>query len=246
MTSDPLNFTGKTVLVVGGSSGIGNVIAQSFRQRGAHVHVWGTRASSADYVGEEGSDLSGLEYCQVDVSDPGAIDTVPEMAALDVLVLCQGAVEYGRGEFAREGWNRVIDVNLNSLMDCARKHHQALVASGGSLIIVSSTGAFHAMIGNPAYAASKAAAVALVRTLAAAWAKDGIRANGIAPGFVATKMTKVTTDSAKRLEGTLARIPLNRLGEPADMAGAALFLASPLASYILGQTIIVDGGLTLA
>ena len=79
--------------------------------------------------------------------------------------------------------------------------------------------------------------------MAQAWAEDGIRVNGIAPGLVDTKMTKVTTANPKRLEGAIERIPLKRLGTPADMAGAALFLASPLSSYIVGQTLVVDGGL---
>ena len=244
--SDPLDFTGKSVLVVGGSSGIGNGIAQAFRARGASVQVWGTRASAADYAAEDGSDLTGLHYTQVDVSDPAQVEIAPQCDRLDVVVLCQGAVEYGRAEFTRDGWDRVVQVNLNSVMDCARHHHAALATAKGALMVVSSTAAFHATIGNPAYGASKAAAVALVRNLAAAWAKDGIRVNGIAPGFVATKMTKVTTDHPQRLAGALAKIPLGRMGEPTEMAGAALFLASPLSSYILGQTLVVDGGLTLA
>jgi 3-oxoacyl-[acyl-carrier protein] reductase len=243
--TDPLDFTGKRVLVVGGSSGIGNGIAQAFRARGAEVHVWGTRASAEEYAEEDGSDLAGLHYTQVDVSDPAQVDAAPGFESLDVCVLCQGAVEYGRAEFERAGWDRVLQVNLTSVMDCARKFRSALAQAGGSLQIVSSTAGFHATIGNPAYGASKAAAVALVRNLAAAWAREGIRVNGIAPGFVATKMTKVTTDHPKRLEGALERIPLRRMGTPADMAGASLFLASPLAAYVLGQTIMVDGGLTL-
>lgn len=244
--SDPLDFTGKRVLIVGGSSGIGNGMAQAFRRRGAQVSIWGTRAQASDYDSVDGSDLNGLHYTSVDVSNPAAVDGAPSFDQLDVLILCQGAVQYRRAEFAREGWNAVMDVNLNSVMDCARKFHDALAAAGGALIVVSSTAAFHAALGNPAYAASKAGAVALVRTLAASWAADGIRVNGIAPGFVATKMTKVTTDHPGRLEGVLAKIPLGRMGEPAEMAGAAMFLASPLSSYILGQTLIVDGGLTLA
>ena len=98
----------------------------------------------------------------------------------------------------------------------------------GSLIIVSSTAAYHSTKGNPAYNASKTGAMGLTRTLGEAWAEDGIRVNGIAPGLVDTKMTKVTTANPKRLEGAIERIPLKRLGTPADMAGAALFLASPL------------------
>lgn len=246
MTNDPLDFSGKRVLIVGGSSGIGNGMAQAFRARGGDVHVWGTRASAAEYAGEDGSDLTGLHYSSVDVSDPAAIDAAPSFDRLDVLILCQGAVQYRRAEFERAGWNAVMDVNLNSVMDCARKFHAGLSAAQGSLIVVSSTAAFHAAVGNPAYAASKAGAVALVRTLASSWAGDAIRVNGIAPGFVATKMTKVTTDHPKRLAGALAKIPLGRMGETEEMAGAAMFLASPLSSYILGQTLIVDGGLTLS
>lgn len=245
MSADQLDMTGKRALVVGGSSGIGNGIAQAFRARGAEVRAWGTRASAADYAEEPGSDMAGLTHEQVDVSDPAAIDAAGGLDRLDVLVTCQGAVEYRRADFQREGWHRVIDVNLHSVMDCARKFQPALAAAGGSLIVVSSTAAFHAAIGNPAYAASKAAAVALVRTLAVAWAGEGIRVNGIAPGFVATKMTKVTTDHPDRMAGALARIPLHRMGTPDDMAGAALFLASPMSAYVLGQTLVVDGGLTL-
>lgn len=243
--TDPLDFTGRRVLIVGGSSGIGNGMAQAFRARGAEVHVWGTRASAADYAGEDGSDLAGLHYAQVDVGDPAQIDGAPGFDSLDVLVCCQGAVEYKRAEFEREGWDRVLAVNLSSIMDCARKYRAALASAKGTLIAVSSTAAYHATIGNPAYGASKAGAVALVRNLAAAFASEGIRVNGIAPGFVATKMTRVTTDNPERMEGALARIPLHRMGTPADMAGAALFLASPLSAYVLGQTIVVDGGLTL-
>lgn len=87
--------------------------------------------------------------------------------------------------------------------------------------------------------------MALTRTLGEAWAPEGIRVNGIAPGLVATKMTKVTTDNPQRLAASLSRVPLARMGEPSEIAGAALFLASPLASYIVGQTIVVDGGLLL-
>src|SRR5690349_2443500 len=114
MTSSPdngpfdLDFHGKTVLVVGGSSGIGNGIAQAFRVRGAQVHVWGTRPTAEAYAGEEGSDLTGLGYTQVDVSDPAAIASAPApFETLDVLVLSQGAVLYRRQEFQRAGWDKV-------------------------------------------------------------------------------------------------------------------------------------------
>ncbi|HEX7926326.1 MAG TPA: SDR family oxidoreductase [bacterium] len=243
---NPLDFSQRTVLVVGGSSGIGNGIAQAFRAAGAEVHVWGTRAGAADYASEPGSDLTGLRYAQVNVADFGAVKARPApFSRLDVLVLSQGTVEYKRAEFQMEAFQRVLDVNLGSLMACAGRFHDALAAAKGSLIIVSSTAAYHSTRGNPAYNASKAGAVGLTRTLGEAWAADGIRVNGIAPGLVDTKLTKVTTAVPERLQGAIARIPAGRLGTPEDMAGAALFLASPLASYIVGQTIVVDGGLIL-
>ena len=242
-----LDFNGKTVLVVGGSSGIGNAIAQAFRRRGATVHVWGTRAAASDYRPDDGSDLTGLHYARMDVGDFDAITaSAPPFKRLDVLVLSQGIVLYNRREFEPKGFQHVIDVNLNSLMVCSLKFHDLLSASRGSLIILSSMAGFRSTKGNPAYNASKAGAIGLTRTLGEAWAEDGIRVNGIAPGLIETKLTKVTTDHPKRREATEQRVPLKRLGQPDDIAGTALFLASPLSSYIIGQTIVVDGGLTLA
>lgn len=236
----------RRVLVVGGSSGIGNGIAQAFAADGAAVHVWGSRASAADYAGDPGSDLDGLGYTQVDLGNLDAIEAAAApFAALDILVLSQGTVEYGRAEFAREPWDRVMTVNLDSVMACCRKFQPQLAAGRGAILIVSSVAAFGATIGNPAYAASKAALVNLTRTLGKAWAPDGIRVNGIAPGLVETKLTRITTSNPKRRAPSLAAIPAGRIGTPADMAAAALFLCSPAASYVVGQTLVVDGGLTL-
>lgn len=244
--SSPLDFSGRAVLVVGGSSGIGNGIARAFLAQGATVHVWGTRAAASDYSAAEGSDLGGLHYDRVDVADGDAVARwQPPFERLDVLVLSQGVVLYRRAEFTMEGFRKVVEVNLNSLMACALKFQPLLKAARGTLITVSSTAAFHATKGNPAYNASKTGVVGLTRTLAQAWAAEGIRVNGIAPGLVDTKMTKVTTAHPERLKGALAGIPAGRLGTPADMAGVALFLASPLAAYVYGQTLPVDGGLIL-
>jgi 3-oxoacyl-[acyl-carrier protein] reductase len=240
-----LDFTGKSVLVVGGSSGIGNGIAHGFLDHGATVFVWGTRASPADYEGVEGSDLNGLAYAQVDVGDRAQIAAASPIEPLHVLVLCQGTVVYKRGEFAPEGWDRVMAVNLDSLMDCANKFKATLAERKGVIVIVSSVSGYTSNRGNPAYAASKAGAVSLTKTLGEAWAPDGVRVVGLAPGLVDTKLTKVTTQHPDRLAGALRSIPLGRMGTPQDMAGAALLLASPLAGYIVGQTVIVDGGLSL-
>jgi 3-oxoacyl-[acyl-carrier protein] reductase len=240
---DELDFKGKRALVVGGSSGIGNGIAQAYREKGAIVHVWGTKATAVAYSKDEGSDLEGLHYSRVDVSDTAAIEAWRSpFDTLDILVLSQGSVLYNSAEFEIEGFRKVVEVNLISLMACARKFHGMLAAAKGSLITVSSTAAFRSTLGNPAYNASKAGVVGLTRTLAEAWARDGIRVNGIAPGLVATKLTRVTTDNPERLARRLKTIPLKRLGTVREIAGVALFLASPLSSYMLGQTLIVDGG----
>ena len=246
MIDTSLDFTGQTVCIIGGSSGIGNATAQAFRRSGADVHVTGTRASEADYGAEEGSRLEGLTYHQLDAADDAAISALRQkFARLDILICSQGMVLYKRAEFEPENFARVVQVNLNSLMTCAGQFYELLKESKGSRIIISSTAAFHATVGNPGYNASKAGAAGLTRTLGKAWAPDGIRVNGIAPGLVATKMTKVTTDNPKRREATIRSIPLGRIGDPDDMAGLSLFLASPLSNYIVGQTIIADGGLLL-
>lgn len=246
MIPQELDFTGKTVLVVGGSSGIGNAIAQAFRAKGAVVHVWGTQPSAIDYRLIDDSDLEGLNYRQVDVSRTENIANVDHgLDRLDVLVLSQGLVLYGRKEFEQEGFDRVLQVNLTSLMACCMRFHPLLQASAGSVVVISSTAAFHATRGNPAYGASKAGAMGLARTLADAWAPQGIRVNGIAPGMVPTKMTKVTTDSPERVQAICSQIPLGRLGRAQEVASVALFLASPMASYMIGQTLAVDGGLTI-
>lgn len=249
--TNPLDFTGKRVLVIGGSSGIGNGIAHGFRAHGADVLVTGTRPDAGDYLEAEDSDFTGITYHPLDVTDRAAAGVLAkQIGPVNVLVQSQGVVRYKRQEFTRKGWDDVIDVNLNSVMDTARAFHSALADTGGIMIVVSSVAGFKSTMGTPAYAASKHGAVGLVKTLGEAWARNGerggIRVNGIAPGLVPTKLTAVTTEHPERLEATLRAIPLGRVGTPEDMAGAALFLASPLSAYMTGQTLVVDGGLTLS
>ncbi|WP_454833191.1 SDR family NAD(P)-dependent oxidoreductase [Pseudomonas veronii] len=241
-----LRLDGKTALVIGGSSGIGNGIAQCFRQQGATVHVSGTRVDASAYDDDEGSVLTGLHYSQLDVSSAVALQAwQPDIERLDILVLAQGAVVYRRQEFETETFNHVVNVNLLSVMQLATHFYPAVKESLGSMIFIGSIGAFKSVVGNPAYAASKAGLLGLTRTLGDAWGREGVRVNAIAPGMIATKMTEVTTQHPERLKSALDSISLGRLGQPADIANLALFLVSPLANYITGQTIIVDGGRSL-
>ena len=121
-----------------------------------------------------------------------------------------------------------------------------LGAADGSIINISSLTGFFASSGNPAYGASKAAMMQLTKTLAVAWAEDGIRVNCIAPGWIATKMTEVSQNREAINDEILRRTPLKRWGKPADIAGVTLFLASPMAAYVTGETISVDGGFSCA
>jgi 3-oxoacyl-[acyl-carrier protein] reductase len=237
-----LDFSGQTVLVVGGSSGIGNGVAQAFRAQGATVHVWGTR-DAASYDAGAGSDLTGLRHTQLDVSDFAAVAGAPvAFEALDVLVTCQGLAVYGRKEFEMETFQRVVDINLNSVMACCMKFQDMLAAGKGRAVVFGSIAGYHTSLGNPAYAASKAGVHMLVRTLGETWCRHGIRINGIAPGLVMTRMTQVTTADPERREVQIRKIPMRRFGTLDDMAGPALFLASDLSAYMTGQTLVVDGG----
>jgi len=243
--TDPLDYSGKTVLVVGGTSGIGNGIAHGFREYGADVHVTGTRAKAEDYSAEDGSVMEGLTFHSLDVADRAAVDAFQWPERLDVVVLCQGIARYNREEFGREGWDAVMSVNLDSLLDCANAVRGKLADTDGSMIIISSIGGYRGLIGNPAYGASKAAAISMVKSLGVAFAAEGIRVNGIAPGYVHTKINDAFLGNEKFRDATIASTPRGRLGLPQDMAGVALFLASPLADYVVGQTISVDGGLSV-
>ena len=133
--ANPLDFTGKTVLVVGGTSGIGNGIAHGFREQGAAVYVTGTRASADDYSPEDGSVLEGLTFHSLDVADRAALDAFAWPERLDVVVLCQGIARYNRDEFNREGWDAVMAVNLDSLLDCSNSVRPKLADTGGSPVI---------------------------------------------------------------------------------------------------------------
>ena len=236
----------KRILVVGGSSGIGRGIANCFLNLNADVCITGTKKNIEDY-GLEDVVSQKSEYVQLDLLDPEALgNLIIPFDSLDVLVCSQGTVQYKRKEFEMEIFREVLDLNLTSMMACCQKFKPLMTNIDTNIILLGSGASYKAVRGNPAYSASKGGILTLVKTLAEAWAREGIRVNGIAPGYVASKLTEVTFKDKNRYESSLKNIPLARWGEPEDIGHTACFLASSKASYITGQMITVDGGLGLS
>jgi 3-oxoacyl-[acyl-carrier protein] reductase len=233
-------FKGKRVLVTGGSQGIGLATAQAFQAAGATVYVTGTRAAAGDYA----DDLSAFTYVQANFSKPGAGKQVAAaVGAIDVLVNNAGT---GRAdEYTDEGFRFVVEVNLNAVMELSRELHPVLKESKGAIINIGSLASFLALRETPAYTASKAALLGLTRALADKWAPDGIRVNMVAPGFIRTRMTEIQRTSEEYEKRLLKSIPARRWGEPEEVAEVILFLASPRAPYVTGQSLAIDGGLML-
>jgi 3-oxoacyl-[acyl-carrier protein] reductase len=231
---------GKTALVTGGSQGIGHATALALRDRGATVIVTGTRASFADYD----DPISGVSYIQSDLSRPEARAALAaQIKSLDMLINNAGT---GRpNEYDQDAFETVIDINLNAVMDLSMRLFPALKAAGGSIVNVGSLASFLALKETPAYTASKAGLLGLTRALGDKWALEGVRVNLVAPGFIATRMTAPMRADAVYENRLLKSVPMRRWGRASEVAEAILFLASPAASYITGQSLAIDGGLML-
>lgn len=232
--------SGKTALVTGGSQGIGHATALALRDLGATVIVTGTRASFADYD----DPIAGVTYLQSDLARPEARAALAaQITTLDVLINNAGT---GRpNEYDQDAFETVIDINLNAVMDLSMRLFPALQASKGSIVNVGSLASFLALKETPAYTASKAGLLGLTRALGDKWALEGVRVNLVAPGFIATRMTAPMRADAGYEARLLKSVPMRRWGNPSEVAQAILFLASPAASYITGQSLAIDGGLML-
>lgn len=236
------DFTGRRVLITGGTNGMGNAMAHAFRDLGAAVMVTGTKPREA-----YDSDLHGLDVRQFDAGDPDQVERLVEsIEALDVLINNGAMVLYRGQEFEMEGFRRVMEVNLNAVMRLCTGFRPKLAKRRGSIVNVASLAAYGAVRGNPAYGASKAGVVSLTKTLAVAFAKDNIRVNGLAPGYVRTNITEVSHTNDQISDAIVKGTPMRRWGEPVDMVGPTLFLASnDVAGFVTGQTITADGGYAL-
>lgn len=235
------DFAGAEVLVVGASrAGIGAAIARAFQEAGASVAITGAEPEAAP------EDMARFAYTQLDVTDGAAVRSLAETRGrLDVLVNCAAITARGE-EMAPEFFAHVVNVNLHGTFRMAEAFHPQLKAAGGVLINIASMYAMFGSPRNPAYGASKAAVVQLTKSLAVAWAGDGIRVNAVAPGFIVTQQSARSRTDPAHVAAVNLRTPMGRWGEPEDIAGPVLFLASQAAGFITGTCLAIDGGYSVA
>ena len=234
------DFAGSQVLVIGASrAGIGAAIARAFLVAGAKVGITGAEVEPA------AEDRGRFTYTQLDVTDTAAVQALAASTkSLNILINC--AAITARGEEMEPGFfAHVIDVNLTGTLRTALAFQPHLAKTNGSVINIASMYARFGSPQNPAYGASKAAVEQLTKSLAIAWAPDKIRVNAIAPGFIITQQSAKSRSNPDHVAKVTARTPLGRWGQPDDIAGAALFLASPLAGFMTGVCLPVDGGYSI-
>lgn len=255
-TRNLFSLQGRTALITGGSRGIGRMIAEGFLAQGARVYISARKADACDQTARE---LSAFGHC---VSLPADVSTLEGAQALvdayskhektlDILVNNAGAA-WGApyAEFPESGWDKVVDLNMKApffLTQALTPMLSATAAASGHLAKVINIASIDGVSVNPqetySYAASKAGLIHLTRRMALRLARDGIAVSAIAPGAFASSMNKDARDHADEVK---LRIPAGRIGTPEDMAGAAIFLASRAGDYVMGSTLVVDGGVTHA
>ena len=235
------DYTGKTVLVTGGVSGIGRAVSLAFAASGADVIACGV--SEAELSAAR-TDLSfdGIRIESLDVTDRAAVDAlVGGLPSLDVVVTSAGII-LRDAEHDPDAFDRVIDVNLSGSMRVAAAARPLLARTQGTIVLVGSVMSFFGGPRQPAYSASKGAIRNLTMSLGCAYAADGIRVNAVAPGWVVTNLSRGARENPERNAMILARTPIGRWAEPAEIAEPVLFLCSDAARYMIGTVMLVDGG----
>jgi 2-dehydro-3-deoxy-D-gluconate 5-dehydrogenase len=249
MLSNPFDLTGKVAVVTGGNTGIGQGIALALADAGASIASVARRPSDgtvsqclarAVRAISIQADLSSIEPVARIVEEATA-----ELGSIDILVNNAGIIRRADAvEFTETEWDSVIDVNLKSVFFLSQAVARRWIAEGrgGKIINIASMLSFQGGIRVPSYTASKSGVAGLTKLMANEWAKHGINANAIAPGYFATDNTQALQEDPVRSRDILERIPAGRWGEPADIGGAAVFLASSASNYVQGITLPVDGG----
>jgi 2-deoxy-D-gluconate 3-dehydrogenase len=245
---NPFDLQGKTALVTGGNGGIGLGIAKGLARAGAQVAIAGRNEAknktALQALGAEAIAVSG------DVNDAAAVkrmvaETVKAFGGLDILVANAGInIRKPPQDYTLEEWHRIMDTNLTSVFACCQAAYAEMQRRGGGKIVTigSMTSLFGFDVG-PVYAASKGAVVQLTKSLAAAWANDNVQVNSILPGFIDTELTRnLRRNFPEAHERVVARTPARRWGEPADLAGTAVFFCSRASDFVTGTALPVDGG----
>jgi NAD(P)-dependent dehydrogenase (short-subunit alcohol dehydrogenase family) len=229
------------IFITGATSGIGEAIAQAFVRDGAQVIATGATEQEVQKASSLANN-KGIDFNVLDVRDDAAVQSmVKGIGELDVVVNCAGVIQRSL-ELEAEAFARTIDINLNGTMRVCAAARDGLKARRGCIVNTASMLSFFGGGLVPGYSASKGGVAQLTKSLAIAYADDGIRVNAVAPGWIATPLTQALQDDPQRAAPILARTPMKRWGTPVDIAGPVMFLASAQAQFVTGVILPVDGG----
>lgn len=229
----------KTALVTGGTRGIGEGIARALAGAGYRVVACGLTAEECGAFQPDPAIVTRV----LDVTSEASVAAaIAACERLDLLVNCAGIIQRAGKEFEIDAFRQTLEVNLVGTMRCCTAAKDKLAASGGAIVNTASMLTFQGSPFVPGYAASKGGVGQLTKSLAAAWAPEGIRVNAVAPGWIETDLTRPLVEDAARSAPILARTPLGRWGQPSDIGGVVTFLASDAARFVTGAIIPVDGG----